>query len=253
MIKSNLLEKTDTKRVTQSKGSFAVLEYGKDMSVTSAQAGQAYYESAMNLRRKQLIANLNGNSITLQAGAMQMILGNVEVSTDVKGAGDLFKKAFSAKATGETAVKPKYTGYGQVILEPTRKHILLEDVSDWGGSMVVDDGLFLSCESTVEMKTVARGNLSSALAGGEGLFNTCFTGSGIVALESPVPYQELIVFELENDCIKIDGNMAIAWSNTLQFTVEKTTKTLVGSAASGEGLVNVYRGTGRILVAPVMK
>lgn len=50
---------------------------------------------------------------------------------------------------------------------------------------------------------------------------------------------------------KIDGNFAIAWSNTLNFTVERTTKTLIGSAASGEGLVNVYRGTGRILVAPV--
>jgi len=26
---------------------------------------------------------------------------------------------------------------------------------------------------------------------------------------------------------------------------------LVGSAASGEGLVNVYRGTGKVLLAPV--
>ncbi|MFZ2730273.1 MAG: AIM24 family protein, partial [Blautia wexlerae] len=29
------------------------------------------------------------------------------------------------------------------------------------------------------------------------------------------------------------------------------TKTLVGSAVSGEGLVNVYRGTGRVLMCPV--
>jgi uncharacterized protein (AIM24 family) len=47
-----------------------------------------------------------------------------------------------------------------------------------------------------------------------------------------------------------DGNNAIAWFKTLNFTVEKTTKTLIGSAASGEGLVNVYRGTGKILVRP---
>ena len=57
--------------------------------------------------------------------------------------------------------------------------------------------------------------------------------------------------DLENDTIKIDGSFAIAWSAGLQFTVERTTKTLIGSAASGEGLVNVYRGTGRILMAPV--
>ena len=37
---------------------------------------------------------------------------------------------------------------------------------------------------------------------------------------------------------------------TIQFTVERTTKSLIGSAASGEGLVNVYRGTGRVLMCP---
>lgn len=50
--------------------------------------------------------------------------------------------------------------------------------------------------------------------------------------------------------MKIDGNMAIAWSNSLKFTVERSSKSLMGSAVSGEGLVNVYRGTGRILMAP---
>jgi len=56
---------------------------------------------------------------------------------------------------------------------------------------------------------------------------------------------------LENDVMKIDGNMAVAWSGSLNFTVEKSGKSLIGSAASGEGLVNVYRGTGKVLLAPV--
>ncbi len=43
----------------------------------------------------------------------------------------------------------------------------------------------------------------------------------------------------------------VAWSPSLNFMVERTTATLIGSAASGEGLVNVYRGTGRVLVATV--
>ena len=75
-------------------------------------------------------------------------------------------------------------------------------------------------------------------------------GNGIAVLESPVPKEELVVFNLENDVVKIDGNMAIAWSGSLQFTVEKSGKSLIGSAASGEGFVNVYRGTGKILMAP---
>ena len=47
--------------------------------------------------------------------------------------------------------------------------------------------------------------------------------------------------------------MAIAWSGSLDFTVERSGKSLIGSAASGEGLVNVYRCTGKVLLAPVAK
>ena len=56
---------------------------------------------------------------------------------------------------------------------------------------------------------------------------------------------------LQNDTLKIDGNFALAWSGSLRFTVERSGKSLVGSAASGEGLVNTYSGTGKVLMAPV--
>ena len=49
----------------------------------------------------------------------------------------------------------------------------------------------------------------------------------------------------------MDGKFAIAWSYGLLFTVERSSNTLIGAAASCEGLVNVYRGTGRVLLAPV--
>ena len=97
-----------------------------------------------------------------------------------------------------------------------------------------------------------RNNLSSAVAGGEGLFNLCLKGSGVVALESPVPMDELIEIELNDDVLKVDGNFVVAWSSELEFTVERSGKSLIGSAASGEGLVNVYRGTGRVLMAPIL-
>ena len=73
----------------------------------------------------------------------------------------------------------------------------------------------------------------------------------MVALESNVPYEELIGINLVNDTLKIDGHMAVAWSSSLQFTVERSGKSLIGSATSGEGLVNVYRGPGKVLMSPV--
>ena len=161
------------------------------------------------------------------------------------------RKLVGSKVTGETAVKPRYIGNGYLVLEPTYQYIIFEDLDEWNGSMVIEDGLFLACDDSVNMKVTARTSISSAVLGNEGLFNNCLTGKGVAVLESPVPAEELIVVDLDNDVIRIDGSMAIAWSNTLDFTVERTTSTLIGSAASGEGLVNVYRGSGRVLIAPV--
>lgn len=251
MVRTNIFQPTEVREITQSHGNFSVLDYKKDISVSPASAQTSYFMAKMGMHKRQVICRLNGNGIILQAGAMQMITGDVNVQTNVQGAGDFFKKMIGSKVTGESAIKPRYTGNGIVYLEPTYKYIILQDLAEWGGAMTIEDGLFLACDDSVQMKITARSNFSSAALGGEGLFNTTLMGNGTAVLESNVPYDELLVFDLENDCIKIDGNMAIAWSASLQFTVEKTTATLIGSAASGEGLVNVYRGTGRVLVAPV--
>ena len=157
------------------------------------------------------------------------------------------------KASGESAIKPEYTGSGILVLEPTYKHLILLDASDWNGAVVLDDGLFLACDSSLQHKAVMRSNVSSALAGGEGLFNLSLNGRGIFCIESDCPMEELIEITLQDDVLKVDGNYAIAWSASLNFTVERSGKSLIGSAASGEGLVNVYRGTGKVLMMPTAK
>lgn len=252
MIRTNLFQETNVHRIADHAGCFSVLEYDRDVSVSPASAASAYFSAQMNVKKRQVIAQLNGGGVILQAGAMQMMIGQVNAVTNVKGAGDLMKKFIGSKVTGETAIKPRYVGNGVLVLEPTYRYILFEDLNNWNGGMVIEDGLFLACEDTVDMRVSARKSVSSAVLGGEGLFNTALRGSGVAVLESPVPADELIAVDLEDDVVKIDGNMAIAWSESLNFTVERTTNTLVGSAASGEGLVNVYRGTGRVLIAPVM-
>lgn len=178
--------------------------------------------------------------------------GNVQVKTDVKGVGDFLGKMVKGAVTKESAVKPVYTGNGIVALEPTYKYLILCDVGSWGQSGVtIEDGMFLACDNNVEIGISSRKNVSSALLGNEGLFNVNLKGSGVAVLESNVPEEELIEVTLENGELKIDGRQAVCWTTSLDFTVERTTKTLIGSAASGEGLLNVYRGTGKVLMSPV--
>ncbi len=243
----------DDIKVINKLGAFTVIEYQRDLSVMPSESLIAYYCNAMNVRKRQVICDLSQSDIILQAGAMQWTVGNVNATTGVKGVGDLFGKAIRGSVTGESAIKPEYTGDGTLVLEPTYKHILLVDLADWNSSIVLDDGLFLACDATLKHKAVARSNISSAVAGNEGLFNLGIIGRGILCLESPCPKEELVEITLDNDVLKVDGDMAIAWSGSLDFTVERSGKTLIGSAASGEGLMNVYRGTGKVLLAPVTK
>ena len=251
VTQSNILDNQNINVISQM-GAFTVLEHKKDLSVPFFRSDREFFASEMNIRKRQVMIALNGDKYRLQAGAMQWMSSDVSMSSGITGIGNFIGKMVSAKVTGETAAKPVYSGTGTVMLEPTYKYILLIDVSEWG-TIVLDDGLFLACEDTLQQKVVARGNLSSAVLGAEGLFNLSLSGKGILACESNVPMDELIEVRLENDTIKIDGNMAVAWSGSLDFSVEKSGKSLLGSAVSGEGLVNVYRGTGRILLSPTAR
>lgn len=249
---SNFTDNDDIKTISEL-GCFKIIEYQRDLSVTPYSAMNAYFSSQMNVKKRQLVCNLSYSSVTIQAGAMQWMLGNVNATTGVKGVGDFFEKALRGKVTGETVIKPEYVGDGILVLEPTYKHLILMNTSEWGGSVILDDGLFLACESSLKHKAVMRSNFSSALAGGEGLFNLSLNGNGNFCIESDCPKEELIEIVLENDVLKVDGNYVIAWSSSLEFTVERSGKTLIGSATSGEGLVNVYRGSGKLLMMPTSK
>ena len=250
----NLFDNPNITMVDQ-KGPFTVMEHEKDLSVTPEMAQLQYFCAQMGVRKRQLVANVGMAPITTQAGAMQWTIGDTESTTGVKGVGDLVKKSLRGSVTGESAIKPEYVsrnGEGMLVLEPTYKHIVLLDVAEWGNSVILDDGYFLACDARLRQKAVAKSSISGALGGKQGgLFNLCIEGQGVVALESPVPYVELMEVELHDDVLKVDGPMAIAWSRGLSYTVERSSKSLIGSAVNGEGLVNVYRGTGKVLMATV--
>lgn len=250
-MKINNLTNAERKIIDQ-KGIFSIVEYMRDLSVSPFNATTQYFMGKMGVRRRQIIARLDQNSLTMQAGALQWMTGNIEVKTNVKGVGDFLGKVVKGAVTKESAVKPVYTGTGIVAFEPTYKYLILCDVGSWGADGVtIEDGMFLACEKNVNIGITSRKNVSSALLGNEGLFNVNLKGDGIAVLESNVPESELIEVELNNEVLKIDGRQAICWSTSLEFTVERTTKTLIGSAVSNEGLLNVFRGTGKVLMSPV--
>lgn len=198
MFKISNFTDNDDVTVLKEFGAFKTIEWKRDLSVNEASAMNAYFASEMNVRRRQVICDLSQAPVTVQAGAMQWMVGNVTCTTGVKGVGDLFGKALRGAVTSESAIKPEYQGTGLLVLA-TYRYIITLDVADWGNSIVLDDGLFLACYSSLQHKTVMRSNVSSAVAGNEGLFNLGIQGYGALCLESPCPEEELIEITLDND------------------------------------------------------
>ena len=248
---NNIFNNPNIKCIAQG-GQYFIYEHQEDLSVSPYSADRAYFMKEMNVKKRQVLVQLNGTATKIQAGAMQWTAGNVQMQTGVTGVGNFLGKMVKGAVTGESAAKPIYSGQGYLMLEPTFNFLLIEDIGSWGGGVVLDDGLFLCCDNNIQESITKRTGLTSAMFGGEGLFNLCLSGQGYAVLESPVPREELFEFVLQDDELKIDGNMAIAWSSSLNFTVEKAAKSLMGSAVSGEGFVNVYRGTGKVLMAPTL-
>ena len=68
----------------KSMDNFHVLEYIQDASVSPMNAVDEYFMSKMNVRRRQVVIDLDRNhSAMIQAGAMQWMGGQVEVTSGV--------------------------------------------------------------------------------------------------------------------------------------------------------------------------
>ena len=111
--------------------------------------------------------------------------------------------------------------------------------------------LFFCCSAEIDIKVATQKNVSSALLGGEGVFQIQLIGTGVVILELDVPESEIVSYELTNgEELKVDGNFAIARTSGVSFSVTKSDKSLLGSAINGEGFLNAFKGEGTVWLAP---
>ena len=69
-------------------------------------------------------------------------------------------------------------------------------------------------------------------------------------LASPVPAVEIRCVELTGDKLSVDGNFAVMRTGNVEFTAAKSSKSLMGTVTSGEGLLQTFSGHGRVWIAP---
>lgn len=202
----------------------------------------AKFEVVAQQGLKMIRASLENEVVTAEAGALHYMQGRVEMESKAPSAGGFLK----AMVTGESIFRPTYTGTGTVFFGPPifgEYMILPLNGDQW----VLDRGAYVCSDGRVKV-SAWRNKAIAGLAGGEGIFQTMVEGQGQVVIKADGPIQAI---DLVNDRLMVDGNFAVARQAHLNYDVRRASKSLIGSLTSGEGIVSVIEGTGRVLIAPV--
>lgn len=228
-----------------------VLEY---LASPIEEAVQGYFQTLHRPERyRQVVIHTSQSSVAvLQPGALQYLKGNIDLeagrTSSGAGLGGLLRGAVTAAAASDSLFKTFYKGQGEIYIEPSHMYFLVNVLE--GEELIIDDGAFLACAGQINVERHVHKNLMNALGNGEGLVQTKLSGRGLFALKSPVPPDEFQIVHLENDTLKVDGHLAIAYSGSLNFNVETSAKSLLATVKTGEGFLQVFRGTGRVWLLP---
>ena len=226
-----------------------VLAYSKLGGVKDPQtAANVYFANQAGIRLKQVRITLSDGEAIAESGALHFMVGHIQMESKIGGVSGLGKAMMNKFITKEAAIMPRYHGTGQIYLEPSFSHFLIYRLA--GEEMIADKGMFYCSQGSLEIGSAMQKNVSSALFGGEGLFQTRIKGTGICVLESPVPADEVLKVDLKDETLQVDGNFALMRTGRIDFSVEKSSRSLLGTLTSGEGLLQTFRGTGSVWLAP---
>jgi uncharacterized protein (AIM24 family) len=117
--------------------------------------------------------------------------------------------------------------------------------------VIADRWMFYCGQGSFDVGSAVQKNVSSALFSGEGLFRTRIRGTGICVLETPVPADEAMRIDLKGEKLQVNGNFALMRTDRIDFSFETSATSLLGTITSGEGLLQTFRETGSVWIAPM--
>jgi uncharacterized protein (AIM24 family) len=205
-----------------------------------AQFGAVKFEVEEKETLKFLKAEFVNSAVRYESGGMYYMQGNLDLEANLPSAGGFLK----SMVTRESVVKPVIRGSGAVWFEPSFGNFTIMELN--GEEWILDKGAYFASEMGVEIGSFTNKSISG-LFSGEGFFQTKVSGMGKVVILSNGPLETV---ELNNGKLVVDGSFAVARQASVQLTVAKANKGIFGSMISGEGIINTFTGTGKVLIAP---
>ena len=178
-----------------------------------------------------------GGFFYARQGSMVTYQGSVDFAYEgAGGIGKMFKKAL----TGEGMSLMKVSGSGDVFLAQDADEIFILELED--EAVTVNGRAVLAFESSLTWD-INRVEGASMMSGG--LFNTTFTGRGMIAV---VTHGTPVVLQVDEPTY-VDMQAAVLWSAGLQSSIRKTAKLgAVIGRGSGEAYQLALQGHGIVVV-----
>jgi uncharacterized protein (AIM24 family) len=209
-------------------------------------AEKVFFANQANIHLKMVRVKLENSGVLIEPGALYFMKGKLQLESTTQG---LTRGLMRKFITGESLFQSQITGIGDVYLEPTFGHYLMFNIND--DALIFDKGAFFCASAGMEVSAKMQKNISSALFGGEGFFQTQAKGTGVVVLISPVPTSELLMYHLDaGEKLSVDGNFAFVRTASVTFHAEKSAKSLFQTVTSGELLLQTFTGSGIVWLAP---
>lgn len=188
---------------------------------------------------RQVRIDIRDETVRAAAGALSNMRGAITMTAALPRPGEFIRSLI----TREARVRPRYTGTGSVLLQPSLGGFFVLEVS--GTRWILEPGVYLASEGDVTLG-VRRERFWPSLWAGDGLmkFQTTVAGHGRVAINAPGPVE---VVPVEDGELRVQGRLVLGRTDTLRFSSRRATSWLQ-SFIAGQKRLRVFSGTGLALV-----
>lgn len=196
------------------------------------------------------IALDKGSKVKIERGAMvykRDVELNGKLNSNSKGIGGLMGAIGRSMTSGESMFITEAIGQtndSEIGISPSNIGKIEKLVVGKGIQYRLNTGAYLASDENVSYNMV-RQNISKAFFSGTGgLFVMETSGSGDILIAS---FGDIMELEVTPDKpLVVDNSHVLAWSHDLDYTINIASGTF--GFTTGEGLVNTFRGSGKVLI-----
>ena len=196
------------------------------------------------------VALVQNETIRLERGAMVYMQDvNLEgrMTSNSKGLGGVLKALGRSMTSGESFFISEATGMTNDALIGIAPSVTgcIRHLDVGARQYRLNTGAFLACDAGVQYNMVSQKSVGKAIFGGTGgFFIMETTGSGDLFVNAFGDMMELEV--RPGRALVIDNGHVVAWDSTLDYQIRVASGTF--GFKSGEGLVNEFHGSGKVLI-----